>query len=47
VEVIPIDQSEIVLKLNGGKLARITARAPADTPESDAKLEIRVQKEQQ
>ena len=33
-EVIPIDQSEVVLKLEGGKLARISARAPADTAET-------------
>jgi hypothetical protein len=45
-EVIPIDQSEVVLKLEGGKLARISARAPADTVETPAKLELSVQKEQ-
>jgi hypothetical protein len=45
-EVIPIDQSEVVLKLEGGKLARISARAPADTPETNAKLELTLQKEQ-
>lgn len=44
-EVIPIDQSEVVLKLEGGKLARISARHPADTPETDAKLELKLQKE--
>jgi hypothetical protein len=44
-EVIPIDQSEVVLKLGNGKLARISARAPADTPETDAQLEITIQKE--
>jgi hypothetical protein len=44
-EVIPIDQSEVVLKLEGGKLARISARHPADTPETDAKLELSIQKE--
>ena len=44
-EVIPIDQSEVVLKLEGGKLARISARHPADTPETDAKLELSLQKE--
>jgi hypothetical protein len=44
-EVIPIDQSEVVLKLGNGKLARISARAPADTPETEAKLEITLQKE--
>jgi hypothetical protein len=45
-EVIPIDQSEVVLKLEGGELARISARAPADTAETPAKLELSVQKEQ-
>ncbi|MFL6041676.1 MAG: hypothetical protein ACJ740_09770 [Gaiellales bacterium] len=45
-EVIPIDQSEVVLKLEGGKLARISALAPADTAETAAKLELSVQKEQ-
>jgi hypothetical protein len=45
-EVIPIDQSEVVLKLEGGKLARISATAPADTDETPAKLELSVQKEQ-
>ena len=45
-EVIPIDQSEVVLKLQGGKLARISARHPADTPETEAKLELSIQKEQ-
>jgi hypothetical protein len=45
-EVIPIDQSEVVLKLEGGELARISARAPADTTETPAKLELSVQKEQ-
>jgi hypothetical protein len=44
--VIPVDQSEVVLKLQNGKLARITARAPADTPENEAKLELTLQKEQ-
>ena len=46
-QVIPIDQSEIVLKLEGGKLARLSARAPADTPETPAKLDLEIQKEQQ
>jgi hypothetical protein len=45
-EVIPVDQSEVVLKLDGGHLARISARAPADTPETPAKLELSLQKEQ-
>jgi hypothetical protein len=45
IEVIPIDAAEVVLKLDGGKLARISARAPADTPETAAKLELSVQKE--
>lgn len=46
-QVIPIDQSEIVLKLEGGKLARLGARAPADTPETPAQLDLAIQKEQQ
>lgn len=46
-QVIPIDQSEIVLKLEGGKLARLSARAPADTPETPAQLDLEIQKEQQ
>jgi hypothetical protein len=45
-QVIPVDQSEIVLKLEGGKLARLTARAPADTPETPAQLDLVIQKEQ-
>jgi hypothetical protein len=44
-EVIPIDQSEVVLKLEGGKLARISAVYPADTPETEAKLTLSLQKE--
>jgi hypothetical protein len=45
-QVIPVDQSEIVLKLEGGKLARLTARAPADTPETPAQVDLVIQKEQ-
>jgi hypothetical protein len=45
-QVIPIDQSEVVLKLEGGKLARLGARAPADTPETPAQLDLEVQKEE-
>jgi hypothetical protein len=45
-QVIPVDQSEIVLKLEGGKLARLTARAPADTPETPAQLDLDIQKAQ-
>jgi hypothetical protein len=44
-QVIPVDQSEIVLKLEDGKLARLTARAPADTPETPAQLDLEIQKE--
>ena len=44
--VIPVDQSEIVLKLEGGKLARLTARTPADTPETPAQLDLDIQKAQ-
>jgi hypothetical protein len=46
-QVIPVDQSEIVLKLDGGMLARLGARAPADTPETPAQLDLELQKEQQ
>jgi hypothetical protein len=45
-QVVPIDQSEIVLKLEGGMLARLGARAPADTPETAAQLQLELQKEQ-
>ena len=45
-QVIPVDQSEIVLKLEGGKLARLTARTPADTPETPAQLDLDIQKAQ-
>jgi hypothetical protein len=45
-KVLPVDQAEVVLKLDGGKLARISARAPADNAETSAKLELSVQKAQ-
>jgi hypothetical protein len=46
-QVISVDQSEIVLKLEDGKLARLTARAPADTPETPAQLDLEIQKKNQ
>ena len=45
-QVIPVDQSEIVLKLENGKLARLTARSPADTPETPAQRDLQIQKAQ-
>jgi hypothetical protein len=43
-EVLPVDQAEVVLKLESGKLARIRAQAPPSTQEVEAELVLDIQK---
>ena len=43
-EVRPVDESEVVLQLEGGELARIQAKHPPSTPTGEAELELQIQK---
>ena len=42
--VRPVDQSEVVLQLEGGELAKIQAKHPPASPGSDAELTLQIQK---
>jgi hypothetical protein len=41
-QVRPVDQNEVILELEGGKLVKIRAKHPADTPEADAQLVVEI-----
>ncbi len=41
-QVRPVDQSEVILQLEDGKLATIQARYPATAPGSDAELTLEI-----
>jgi hypothetical protein len=43
-EVRPVDESEVVIELEGGQLARIQAKHPPSTPIAEAELELQIQK---
>lgn len=45
--VRPIDQSEVVLELEGGELVKIRATPSSRSPESGATLEMEMQKAKQ
>jgi hypothetical protein len=46
-EVRPVDESEVVLQLEGGELAKIQAKHPPNLPTSEAELELQLQKARQ
>jgi hypothetical protein len=43
-QVLPIDQNEEILQLEGGQLAKIRAKHPPTSPESEAELELQLKK---
>jgi hypothetical protein len=42
--VEPVDESEVVLHLEGGQLAKIQAKHPPHTPAASASLELTLKK---
>ncbi len=44
--VEPVDESEVVLHLEGSELAKIQAKHPAHTPAASASLELELKKKQ-
>jgi hypothetical protein len=44
--VEPVDESEIVLHLEGSELAKIQAKHPSHTPAASASLELELKKKQ-
>jgi hypothetical protein len=43
-QVRPVDQNEVILELDDGKLVKIRAKHPPDTPEADAQLVVELKK---
>jgi hypothetical protein len=43
--VEPVDESEVVLHLEGSELAKITAKHPPHTPAAEASLELEIKKQ--
>ena len=41
-QVRPVDQSEVILQLEGGELAKIQAKHPPAAPGSDAELSLEI-----
>lgn len=44
IRVQPVDQNEVVLELEGGELAKISAKHPPNSPESEAELVVEIKK---
>jgi hypothetical protein len=43
-QVRPVDQNEVILELDDGKLVKIRAKHPPDTPEGEAQLVVEFKK---
>jgi hypothetical protein len=43
-QVQPVDQSEVILQLEGGELAKIQAKHPPSAPTSEAELTLELRK---